>query len=488
MTDNTFESLFESLDETELQTLVNAGVNIDAPATHSEKKRLYHLTKKDTEPVRRLPKGRTVKTVLLAAALLTAFVLVAGAVAHFILPATIPEHIEGFTLQAVDPVVIEQDGKSVPVTATSDGCQITLEAIVKGDVLNRDLFTGEEVKNEKTYAVVTIKPDDAALYEEWQTGKKGEPVSIWMVEGYAPLCMSGYGCNWFIDGVVYHLADVTDAALFADRELYLAVSVNTPDWSVLRMDEQGKFYYLDRTVGMRAILPLPLDTNKADRAKADRYASEHSFITEPDYSWYDEQNALDDTFIASGVDLTPYIGDNEWRGSSPLQFGVVEHAREWLALSEERPADGVIPASFLYDYALENNAAPTQSELLEDAEAHAFENGDQWYYVGSDGFLLYPADEAVARLVVVKPGGIVIDVEADFNALVNRLLAEKASHAPGGYAAELYLLGGYAFNRFDWYTEEMYDSDVYFYRDACDARFAIIGEYWSCNGTVQVIL
>ena len=119
MTDNTFESLFESLDETELQTLVNAGVNVDASATHSEKKRLYHLTKKDTEPVRRLPKGRTVKTVLLAAALLTAFVLVAGAVAHFILPATIPEHIEGFTLQAVDPVVIEQDGKSVPVTATS---------------------------------------------------------------------------------------------------------------------------------------------------------------------------------------------------------------------------------------------------------------------------------------------------------------------------------------------------------------------------------
>ena len=68
MTDNTFESLFESLDETELQTLVNAGVNVDASATRSEKKRLYHLTKKDTEPVRRLPKGRTVKTVLLAAA------------------------------------------------------------------------------------------------------------------------------------------------------------------------------------------------------------------------------------------------------------------------------------------------------------------------------------------------------------------------------------------------------------------------------------
>ena len=81
-----------------------------------------------------------------------------------------------------------------------------------------------------------------------------------------------------------------------------------------------------------------------------------------------------------------------------------------------------------------------------------------------------------------------IDVEADFNALVNRLLAEKAGHAPGAYAAELYLLGGYKFNRFDRYTEEMYDSDVYDYRDAGDARYEIIGEYWSCNGTVQVIL
>ena len=137
---------------------------------------------------------------------------------------------------------------------------------------------------------------------------------------------------------------------------------------------------------------------------------------------------------------------------------------------------------------LQTTRRPHRASCRKTRNRTLLKNGDKWYYVGSDSFLLYPADEAVARLVVVKPGGIVIDVEADFNALVNRLLAEKASHAPGGYAAELYLLGGYAFNRFDWYTEEMYDSDVYFYRDACDARFAIIGEYWSCNGTVQVIL
>ena len=55
-------------------------------------------------------------------------------------------------------------------------------------------------------------------------------------------------------------------------------------------------------------------------------------------------------------------------------------------------------------------------------------------------------------------------------------------------AAELYLLGGYGFNTCDWYTEEMYDAAVRFYRDAGDARHEIIAEYWSCNGTVQVIL
>ena len=102
--------------------------------------------------------------------------------------------------------------------------------------------------------------------------------------------------------------------------------------------------------------------------------------------------------------------------------------------------------------------------------------------------MLYPEDETAARLVVVKPGGIVIDVEADFNALVNRLLAENAGHAPSGYNAELYLLGGYAFNKFDWNTEKMYKAGVRFFRDERDARYEIISEYWSCNGKVQVVL
>ena len=61
-------------------------------------------------------------------------------------------------------------------------------------------------------------------------------------------------------------------------------------------------------------------------------------------------------------------------------------------------------------------------------------------------------------------------------------------HASGGYDAELYLLSGYAFNIFDWNTEEMYNAGVRFFRDERDARYEIIGESWSCNGTVQVIL
>ena len=80
----------------------------------------------------------------------------------------------------------------------------------------------------------------------------------------------------------------------------------------------GKHVYTEKTI-----------TN--DPEKAAEFRKGRVFVTDTDYSDADEIMRLDKEFEESGIDLSPYIGRNKWRGSYSLQFGEVRYAEIFLS-------------------------------------------------------------------------------------------------------------------------------------------------------------
>lgn len=92
----------------------------------------------------------------------------------------------------------------------------------------------------------------------------------WEVNAFT---MNGGYSESVIDGVMYHLVEYDDIAIFADRSLYFVISTSlTYDTDAFIYDEQtGEIKANEDFDGASAVFTLPLDKEYADPSKAKPY-------------------------------------------------------------------------------------------------------------------------------------------------------------------------------------------------------------------------
>lgn len=377
-------SLFSNLSKEETMLLAKRNEDLSATINSETKEKIAKIINQKTNlnleidekrEVRKF-KAKPFKAALFAAAVVALLAVSVGAAYHFVMPEGFFKDQGNIVFDSVYTIVDTDNAgkgefKTVHKTVKSNEYTITFEAIAKGKI-SRIVYENpfslfgkspeeiaqakkwEEIIPDKTYAIFTLKADDGQeiLWNKiTDISQIGFNVAI---KGYDPgSCTIGQNEQYYYEesGVLYYVCDITDAGLFADKELHVSVfGCHSPDGRILRMDENGDPYFVESYDGFKAMFDLNLDEALADSEKAKEYAKEHWFITNPDYSWADEIIAKDEAFEQSGIDLSEFIGDNKWRGSYELQFGEVKMANEYLELQKNRTEEmNIFTCRELYD-------------------------------------------------------------------------------------------------------------------------------------------
>ena len=262
------------------------------------KRRLYAAAqerKEQTGMKHRISKKA--KIALIAAALILALGLSAGAAAHFMLPKEAQEFMQMEDLHIADVLANGefdvQNVTAVKQAVRSQGHTITFEAVVEGTLLKADVFsqleamrTGDPTQiqrtpEEATYAVITVKKDGGGpvlgldpVYELHE--KLGASLFI---QGIQPLYYHLQANYISIDDTVYMFVPLHDAAIFADRELRIGLYGDfAPTENILTMDKDGLPVYKASYRGIRAIFQVDLDDSLADHAAVAALEEERPFL------------------------------------------------------------------------------------------------------------------------------------------------------------------------------------------------------------------
>ena len=103
-----------------------------------------------------------------------------------------------------------------------------------------------------------------------------------------------------------------------------------------------------KNMGVTMVQKTQIPESNACYDAAKELIKNRCFTTEvPDYSESDKTIKMDEEFKNSGIDLSYAIGENEWKGSYPLQFGKIEYADEFKSLQKTRPENDIIPGTEL---------------------------------------------------------------------------------------------------------------------------------------------
>lgn len=165
-------------------------------------------------------------------------------------------------------------------SAVSGGYRFTLQGLVSG----RDLEEVEEaagtLRQDRTYAAVSIERQDGQPMpgnQDEQYGKIPFFVSPY-VKGEKPwqvnIATLGGGYSEFVkDGIMYRLIECDGLEMFADKGVYIGISTSPFfDSEAFRYDEMsGEISAKADYRGAAVLFPLPLDAAKADHAQADAY-------------------------------------------------------------------------------------------------------------------------------------------------------------------------------------------------------------------------
>ncbi len=484
---------------------------------------------------------KTVKVFVLAAALLAVLSLSVFAAYKLMIPKQISDDL-GVDFENVRTVV--EDGKAdaetvkvVHKSAESGDYVITFEALADSSAL-RNVFEGTadhkklELSKKDTFALFTVRRADGA-----PAGLTFEDLNYTVcLKGYAPNIAFSKGKAFYAEnGVVWFAAQVTDAKVFGGDELYIAVhECNTADWEYFRMDENGEFYFTDRYEGIKAIFELPLENDGTDsRTKEQFMADRNVFISDPDYSWYDEKAAKDDAFKSSCVDLTPYIGSHEWLGSYPLQFGKVamaeeyiEHRNDWmngglrlLTYEEAENIANAAAALLAESCDLEKICAEDEKQfekLVEtaefkeeffpsDASFFTLSDGSKAYYLPCGSFIHLKKDNT-ASLVCAPCANVIVECDG-INPILNAINAYTGycgaligSNGTGHSVTSLVTVAGryldglgldeayptYAGGNIDDFKIG-YDDNLKLITGREDAVYLIASEFCGYTGTIEVI-
>ena len=187
----------------------------------------------------------------------------------------IGQHVLAEAFESSDAIEIND-------TAASGGYSFTLHGIVSGAGLT-ELGDGAEqqIHPDRTYAVLSIVRQDGTPMPHTSDPEYGEEpffVSPY-VKGLKPwqvniATMSGGYNEIVVDGVMYRLIECDGIEMFADRGVYLGISGGSSFYNseAIAYDEStGEISVKTGFNGVSLLFDLPLDSTKADPAKAEAY-------------------------------------------------------------------------------------------------------------------------------------------------------------------------------------------------------------------------
>lgn len=239
----------------------------------------------ERKEMKQMKHKKTWKIVLIAAALLLALSVSAGAAYTFFLPQRLKEdiNIDSVNLtRVIDTSSDEAGAVTVPhKTVQSAGFTVTFEAIAKGSVLRYEMVQNLNSANpmpvsyDKTYAIFTLTRDTGGpvIYDEAETMNAATIGYGLQLRNYMPN-PSSFPLEPYIyedpeTNTLYFACDVTAALPLADKELSIAVIGHfVPTLEYLDMDENGYLCKAEKWDGLCAIFPLPLDPATADAEAA----------------------------------------------------------------------------------------------------------------------------------------------------------------------------------------------------------------------------
>ncbi len=223
---------------------------------------------------------KTLSAGLLAAVLLLVLSLSAYAAVHIYSPKQVAENLGD---QLLADAFESKGAIQVNQSVDSGNYRFTLHGLVSGAGLSSFKHSNEDIYPERTYAVVSITRQDGNPMPKTSDSEYGEDSFFIspLIKGQKPwqvniASMNGAYSETVIDGIMYRIIECDQVELFADRGVYLAISSGTKFYSneAFRYDEiSGEIQVREEYPGS-ALFDLPLDTAKADHAKAEAYLKE----------------------------------------------------------------------------------------------------------------------------------------------------------------------------------------------------------------------
>lgn len=510
MINKKLENLFSELTEEEINAVnmsdIDTVCEIDAKTLSKISNQVQMKTGlrfSDTKKQNVFKCRRKLKAVLIAAAMVVIFAVTTGAAYRFIVPKELEESI-GFTSEYIKTVIDNEnvDEGSVQVlekSVNANGYNVTFEAIAEGYVM-RPEFT-DSLKYithsvDKTYAIFTIRRNDGN--KVFLNGNRGLDPSkldyIILMHGYAPSnAMFEHGMGFYEENNVLYIAcDITDAYIFADKELSIAiVGQYFVDGTILRMNEQGDFYFVDTYDGIKAMYDLDIDDKYADPEVAKELIKNRCFTTEvPDYSESDKTIKMDEEFKNSGIDLSYAIGENEWKGSYPLQFGKIEYADEFKSLQKTRHENDIIPGTELSEIVWGNETKYLKEKDIPDKfTSYSLYDGSNYYYVGENMFLCFPSGKENGQLIITLGSRIVIAIDGTCDNIYNVLSCFPENGGWPGFMDNIWYLDGVdpASIYSKYYDDEYHKQYIKtFVSSDTDAIYNIVSNFTNFEGTVQI--
>lgn len=184
------------------------------------------------------------------------------------------------------------DAIEVNQSVDSGDYKFTLHGIVSGAGLKElnGSDSANEIHPERTYAVVSIARQDGRPMPKTSDPEYGQESFFIspLIKGLKPwqvniASMKGGYSEVVLDGIQYRLIECDGVEMFADREVYLAISSGSPFYNSEAFaynESTGEVTAKSNYNGVSLLMDLPLDKAKADPAKAEAYLKE--LLKEPE--------------------------------------------------------------------------------------------------------------------------------------------------------------------------------------------------------------
>lgn len=557
MTEKKLQEFFSELTEDEISTIENSEIDTECDidsviyagiSAKVQAKTNSVFTQIPVVSAKKNNISKKLKTILIAAMIAIIFAIGTGAAYQFMLPEGLNKEL-GLNDMHIKTVVDfdkadENSVRTVQKTVNKNGYTVNFEAIIDGYVILpeivkvlRGVDPAEEIREDRIYAVMTITRDDGksvlAPDGDMPSCICCDPLFNFnftvAVKGYAPNSVMFMGTPWHYEenNVLYYLCDITDTAKFADHDLSIILCGEKEGayGTIVRMDENGGYYFVDTYDGMGAIFDFDLDDSLAAPEAVKKDLAERH-MTGPDYTLADKMIAKDEA--VKKIDLSYAIGNHRWYGWDPLQFGDVPYAETFIELFSNKSelaktdidtfnqvieeASAVFEEAYLAE--IERIAGKPLEELSDDElndlafeteEARAglekvkadflrerldfvkFEDGSEYCYIDGFAFLYIPADSEYAQIVIVYGDRIVISLDCTADSLNNVLINRMNENAIPDDMYPYWYLFGVDEDFAKLFNEEDYESREEIYRNEQDAIINLITPFKYYDGTVEVI-